>query len=396
VNVVNEMETRVVLIVGSGLAGWRTATELRRLGHKGVLTVLGAEQELPYDRPPLSKRVLAGVDDPSLTRLAGADTAAANGIALRLGARVATIGESHVELADGEQINWDELVIATGADPRRPAWVPVHPRVHLLRTLSDSLRLAEAMRAARSLVVIGGGFIGAEVAATARGLGLKVVLVELAPTIAHAAVGAQIGELLDDLHRSRGVDLRTSEAVSHMTTTSDEVVVTTASGTEIVADLAVVGLGVTPAVGILATRPDADLTNGIACDPDGRVEGWPGVWAVGDVARWRNTDGSEGIRREHWSSASDQAAAVAHGLLGLPVPPHLRTPPYVWSDQYDVKLQAFGRPDLADDGDWLVHQDGYGVWGHTRQGDLVAVVGVGTPRMLGAYRRAITANLTPA
>lgn len=386
----------MVLIVGAGLAGWRTATELRRLGHDDAITVLGAEQELPYDRPPLSKRVLAGVDDPSLTRLAGAATAAADGIDLRLGARVATVGASHVELADGERIDWDELVIATGAEPRRPAWVPVHPRVHLLRTLPDSLRLAAAMRAARSLVVIGGGFIGAEVAATARGLGLDVVLVELAPTIAHAAVGPEIGGLLDDLHRSHAVDLRTGEAVAHMKATADGVMVTTASGAEIVAELAVVGLGVTPAVDILATRPGADLAHGIACDPDGRVEGWPGVWAVGDVARWRNADGSEGSRREHWSSASDQAAAVAHGLLGLTVPAHLRTPPYVWSDQYDVKLQAFGRPELADDAAWLVRQDGHGVWGHTRKGDLVAVVGVGPPRMLGSYRRAVTANLAPA
>lgn len=386
----------MVLIVGAGLAGWRTATELRRLGHEGAITVLGAEQELPYDRPPLSKRVLAGEDDPSLTRLAGADTAAADGISLRLGARVTVVGDSHVELADGKRYDWDQLVIATGAEPRRPAWVPVHPRVHLLRTLPDALRLAEAMRTARSLVVIGGGFIGAEVAATARGLGLEVVLVELAPTIAHAAVGPQVGGLLDDLHRSRGVDLRTGEAVAHMTAATDGVVVTTASGTQIVADLAVVGLGVSPAVDIVAIRPGADLTNGIACDPDGRVEGWPGVWAVGDVARWRNADGSQGRRREHWSSASDQAAAVAHGLLGLAVPAHLRSLPYVWSDQYDVKLQAFGRPELADDADWLVREGGHGVWGHTRKGDLVAVVGVGPPRMLGGYRRAVAAALAPA
>jgi NADPH-dependent 2,4-dienoyl-CoA reductase/sulfur reductase-like enzyme len=381
-----------VVVVGGGLAGWRTAAELRRLGHEGPITVLAEESEPPYDRPPLSKRVLTGVDDPSVAHLTSPALAADLDIDLRLGARVTRLSDDRARTVDGDEVGWDALVLAMGAKPVRPSWVPDHPRVHYLRTMGDSLRLREALGANRSLVVVGGGFIGCEVAAAARELGLVVTVLESQPELALGALGAPVAGLLSQLHRSRGEQVVLGDPVAGMEVTdAGGVTVLLSSGAVVTADIAVVGLGVRPEAGLLGDCTP-DPAAGVLCDERGRVVGRSSVWAVGDVARWRSADGAE-VRREHWSSAVDQATVVAHDVLGLPMPAHLLGPPYVWSDQHGLKVQVLGRPDLADSEAWLVQEGGGGAYGYMRGARLVGVVTLGSPRLLAKHRARVTEEL---
>jgi NADPH-dependent 2,4-dienoyl-CoA reductase/sulfur reductase-like enzyme len=383
----------MVLVIGGGLAGWRTATELRRLGHTGELVILAGEDEMPYDRPPLSKRVLSGADRAEVARLATPDKVAELDIHVELGAWVDRVNDHSVTTRDGRDWEWDRLVVATGATPRRPDFVPAHPRVHMLRTLTDSRRLAEAWRTARSIVVVGGGFIGAEVAAAATAQGLVVTLVEAQSWVAERALGAPVAELLTSLHRDNGVDLRLGVAVQSLHADDGGVRVHLEAGASIVADLAVIGLGVVPHVELLAGG-DADITDGILCDHRGRVIGRDSTWAVGDVARWHEV-GGRAVRREHWSSAVDQASAAAHDLLGLDIPAELAVPPYVWSDQYGLKVQVLGHPDLADRDGWLDHETGsaVGAYGYWRGEALVGVVTIGPPRLMASHRRTVVQAL---
>ncbi|CAN5504125.1 FAD/NAD(P)-binding oxidoreductase [soil metagenome] len=379
-----------VVVVGGGLGGWRTATELRRLGHAGRLTVIGAEAHRPYDRPPLSKRVLAGVAEPHSAYLDDADSPASLDSDLRTGVRATSVAPGIVETSTG-RLPWDTLVVATGGEPRRPAFVPRHPRVHVLRTLDDAVALRADLLASASLVVVGGGFIGMEVAAAARSLGLRVTLVEAQPTLAQAAVGVELGQVLADVHRDHGVDVRAGAPVTTMSTSDDRVEVVLGDGTTLVADLAVVGLGIVPATGVLGGL-GLDLSDGVLCDREGRVAGLDGAWAVGDVARW--ADGLGGtLRREHWTTTADQASIVAHAVLGLDAPDHLRAPPYVWSDQHGLKVQQLGRPDLADAEGWLERNGSSGCYGYHRGEDLVAVATIGIPRLLAPYRRPVAEGL---
>lgn len=377
-----------VVILGAGLAGWRTAMELRRLGATESIIVIGRENEIPYDRPPLSKRLLSGEIDPSEIRLAGAADAADLGITLMLGRAVNSVTPASVILDQDQEIGWDTLVLATGAAPIVPAFVPQHRKVHTLRTLSDALALREACSVARSLVVVGGGFIGAEVAATARALGLDVTVVEARPHLAFDAVGPHVGSRLDELHRGHGVRVLVGDPVSRMAADDAGVRVETEAGQAISADQAVIGLGVRPNVGVMASL-GIDLSGGVACDDRGRVDGVPGAYAVGDVASWTQSGGAR-KRREHWSSASDQAVIVAHDLLGLEPPKHALGPPYAWSDQYGIKVQMLGRAELADRHGWIEQADGTGVYGYHRGDLLVAVTSVGPPRLLAKYRATVT------
>lgn len=379
-----------IVVVGAGLGGWRTATELRALGHAGSIVVVGEEPHRPYDRPPLSKQVLSGAMMPAETQLDRPELAVDLDIELRLGERVTRVTAGAVHTSR-DALAWDALVLATGGVPRRPRFVPRHDRVHVLRTLDDAVSLRAALLDADSIAIVGGGFIGMEVAAAARGLGVDVTLIEAQSTLAETAIGPAIGALLGELHVAHGVIVRTGVPVAAMMAGDAGVMIELADGTSCAADIALVGLGATPDLGPVGAL-GLDTTDGLLCDEVGRVVGLSGVRAVGDVARWRMPDGTS-TRHEHWSTTVDQAGIVAHSVLGLDIPEFLRPPSYVWSDQYGVKLQLLGRPTLADSEGWLERDGLSGAYGYRRGEHLVAVATLGTPRLMAVHRRAVVEGL---
>lgn len=340
------METpRQIVVVGASLAGLRACEALRGLGHDGKLVLVGAEARLPYDRPPLSKEILRGDWEPERVdlRREGYDDLA---MEIELGRRVVLLDPVRrmLTLDDGRSLDYDGLVVATGAIPKKLPGLARIEGVHVLRTLDDSLALrSELLRAAR-VVVVGAGFIGAEVAASARQMGLEVVMVEPQPVPLAHALGLHIGEICGELHRAHGVDLRCGVGVEGFETdpSGDRfAAVRLTNGSRVEADVAVVGIGVRPATDWLEGSGVA-LSDGILCDSRCRAS-VPGVVAAGDVARWHNELFDETMRVEHWSNAVEQASAAAAALLhGDDAAPY-RPVPSVWSDQHGVKIQTAGR-----------------------------------------------------
>ncbi len=379
-----------VVIVGGGLAGARTAEQLRRSGYTGRITIVSDEVHLPYDRPPLSKEVLRKeVDDVALKPREWYDE---QDITLRLGAAATgldTAGQT-VTLADGTALDYDELVIATGLVPRRIPAFPDLDGIRVLRSFDESLALREHASAARRAVVVGAGFIGCEVAASMRSLGVDVTLVEPQPTPLAAVLGEQIGELVARLHRDEGVDVRLGVGVAEVRGQGHVDTVVLTDGTELAADLVVVGIGSRPATEWLAGS-GVEVDNGVVCDEAGRTSA-PNVWALGDVASWRDATGHQ-ARVEHWSNVADQARVVVPAMLGQDVPTNAVVP-YFWSDQYDVKIQCLGEPE-ATDTVHLVEDDGRKFLAYyERDGVLVGVVGGGMPGKVMKVRAKI-ASATP-
>ncbi|MGH3971168.1 MAG: NAD(P)/FAD-dependent oxidoreductase, partial [Mycobacterium sp.] len=290
-----------IVIVGGGLAAARTSEQLRRASYTGPLTIISDEVHLPYDRPPLSKEVLRSeVDDVTLKPRAYYDE---HNITLRLGSAATGLDTTArtVTLDDGSVLGYDELVIATGLVPRRIPAFPDLDGIRMLRSVDESLALRRHASAARHAVIVGAGFIGCEVAASLRGLGVDVVLVEPQPTPLASVLGVQIGELVARLHRAEGVDVRTGVGVAEVRGHGhvDSVVLT--DGTEVTADLVVVGIGSRPATDWL-DGSGIEIDNGVICDAAGRTS-TPNVWALGDVASWRNPMGHQ-VRVEHWSNVA--------------------------------------------------------------------------------------------
>ncbi|MFE3293037.1 NAD(P)/FAD-dependent oxidoreductase [Rhodococcus sp. NPDC059234] len=368
-----------IVIVGAGLAGLRTAEELRRAGYDGELVLLGEESHPPYDRPPLSKEVVRGeVDDVTLKP---AEFFTEQRIELRLGTRAVGLDTPArtVALADGSSLGYDELVIATGLTPRRIPGLADLEGVHVLRTLEDSRGLRAELTAGRTALVVGAGFIGCELAASMRKSGLEVILVEPQPTPLASVLGEQVGALVARLHKDEGVDLRTGTGLSELLGEQRVTGAVLGDGSEVRADLVVVGIGSNPVTGWLADSgielaAPAD-GGGVLADESGRTSD-PHVWAAGDVAAWRHPEGEQ-RRVEHWSNAGEQAQALAHALVGGDRPVVPAQVPYFWSDQYDVKIQALGEP-AATDTVHVVRDDGRKfVAYYERDGRLVAVVGGG-------------------
>lgn len=340
---------RRVTIVGGSLGGLRTAQALRTEGFDGDIRIVSAEEHLPVDRPPLSKQVLAGTWDPDRARLRGADDVAAEWI---LGRRAVTLDVAGhaVTLDDGTTVDADAVVIACGATPRRlPAAVapPGLDGVHTLRTLGDCLALRADLLSDGRVVVIGAGFIGAEVASTARAVGRDVTVVEALPIPLERVLGPVMGARCGQLQRDHGVDLRCGVGVAGLRAAGGRVTgVVLADESVIDADVVVVGIGVVPDVGWLEGS-GLSIADGVVCDS--RCRAAPGVVAVGDVARWFHEDYGFDLRVEHWTNASEQAAAAAATLLrGDSAPPY--TPnPYFWSDQFGTKIQFVGHSRSGDD-----------------------------------------------
>ncbi|WP_055717710.1 NAD(P)/FAD-dependent oxidoreductase, partial [Streptomyces torulosus] len=322
---------RTVAVVGASLAGLSAARSLRKQGYDGRLVVIGDELHRPYDRPPLSKEFLSGV-------LGETDLALeTDGEDLRaewlLGTRAVGLDarERTVRLADGGSVRADGIVIATGAAARQLPGSEGLAGVHVLRTLDDARALRDELAGGGRLVVIGGGFIGAEVASTASALGLDVTVVEAAPTPLAGPLGEEMGRIVSALHTDHGVRLLCGVGVKGLSGEARVDAVLLEDGRTIPADIVVVGVGARPCVEWLEGSGIA-LDNGVTCGADGRTS-LAGVVAVGDCASWYDPRAGHHRRVEHWTGAQERpAAAVATLLAGGAVEPGVPRPPYFWSD----------------------------------------------------------------
>lgn len=339
-----------IVIVGASLAGLRAAETLRQLGHDGPITIVGDEGRMPYDRPPLSKQLLTGKASAEDTVLPVPGDLGADWL---LGAPATGLDPSRrrVVLDGGEELDYDGLVIATGARPRLLPSAPPGPGVHYLRTLEDALRLRKDLDSSRALAVIGAGFIGLEVACSAQDLGVPTVVLEALPVPLERSLGPYVGRAVMGWHRSKGTDLRVGVGVDGILGPEAGVPgrprgVRLSDGSVVPADTVVVGVGVAPATGWLSGS-GLDLADGVRCD------GWlralsggravPGIVAAGDVARWDHPGYGESVRVEHWTNATESGEAAARTLLlGEGAEPFAPTP-YFWSDQHGMKLQFVGR-----------------------------------------------------
>lgn len=384
-----------IVIVGASLGGLRTAQALRGRGKfEGAITLIGAEPHYPYDRPPLSKQVLSGEWAPERALLETPDAVDALGLDLRLGTRAEglDLDARAVMLEGGGRAPFDALVIATGAAPRTLPNTPDLAGIHTLRTIDDSLRIRAALAEGPRVAVVGAGFIGAEVAAVARSAGLEVTLIEALPAPLANAAGATVGEACAALHRAHGVDVRCDAPVAGFEGSGRVERVRLADGSAVDADLVVVGIGVAPATGWLEGS-GLTLDDGVLCDETCAAA--PGVYAVGDVARWRNPVFGEAMRVEHWTNVIHQSRHVARNLLaeaGEARP--FATVPYVWSDQYDASIQALGHPRPDDEAEVLhgaIERLEF-VAVYWRDGVIVGGITFNMPQQLAACRPLIEAR----
>ena len=411
-------ESSHIVIVGGGLAGWKSAEELRRAGFDGRLTMLSEEAHRPYDRPPLSKRMLKVDVDPKPFPLWHEESneeslrlellSGARAVGLEPGAvRIETIGpDGSVEPGT---VAYDALVIATGVRARELPALAGHPRVHLLRTFDDVLRLRAALETSSSLLVVGAGFIGAEVATAAHDRGLAVTVIEALQVPYARNLGELMGGISGRLAARYGVTLKTGTGVEAVLDSTDSVKVQLADASTLEADIAVVGIGTVVNAEWLASL--ADWSRGVPCDEHGRVlgapDGYGALYALGDVAAWHDDAHGDHTRFEHWTTAVEQAPILAAALLGDLGGTQSAQPepmvPYFWSDQYGRKIQLMGRPGLADSVEILHGEEPADlsapgprklVAGYFDGDELVAVATISAPVLLGKYRPLLVERAT--
>ncbi|GLZ82075.1 ferredoxin [Actinorhabdospora filicis] len=326
-----------VLIVGAGLAGTRAAETLRAEGFGGRVVLIGGETHRPYDRPPLSKAYLNGAPADEVY-LHDEGWYAEQGIELLLGRPATSLrrADHTVELADGAHLRYDRLLLATGASARR---LPLPGDVHYLRDFGDSTALRETLIKGGRIVLVGGGWIGLEVAAAARGYGCDVTVIEPQPTPLYGVLGAEIGAHFADAHRAHGVDFRLGASVSAFDVDGNRVTaVLTDSGDRVEADAVVVGVGAVPNTA-LAAEAGLSVDNGIVVGEDFRTDD-PHVYAVGDAASQYRSFYGRHVRVEHWANALDGGPAAARSILGLPA--GFDPVPFFYSDQYDLGMEYAG------------------------------------------------------
>ena len=376
------------VVVGASLAGIHAVEGLRDAGFDGDVTLVGAEDTLPYDRPPLSKASLRLGPAAEAILLRPAAWYNEHAVDLRLGRTAVRLdlASSSVVLDDGREISYDGLILATGSAAR-----PLETRAdagpaHVLRTVGDCARLHARMRRGEHLVIIGAGFIGLEVAATATMMGLDVSVVELAPVPLHRVLGAEVGRWFERYHAAHGIRMYCGAGVEAIETDGRRSKVRLLDGTVLAADVLVAGVGARPVIGWLRDS-GLRLTDGIACDPFLRTSA-PNVFAAGDIARWHNTLFDEDLRVEQWTNAVEQGRYAAESLLGVAEQPYAAVP-YFWSDQFDAKMRFVGVANAAQD----VHIDEAGpdvlVALFGRDGLLRGALCVNAPRKLARYRQAI-------
>jgi 3-phenylpropionate/trans-cinnamate dioxygenase ferredoxin reductase subunit len=378
-----------VVVVGASAAGLAAAEGLRREGFGGSLTLIGEEHHLPYDRPPLSKQLLSGEWEADRLRLRDGAAIEALDLDLRLGVRAESLdtGNREVVLADGERVGYDALVVATGASARRLPGTEGVSGVHVLRTLEDALAFREALRARPRLVIVGSGFVGAEAAAVARASGAEVTMVTDVAVPLADALGPELGRMLSDVHLEHGVRIVAGVLVQEVLAAGGRAAgVRLADGSVVEADEVLVGIGARPGT---AWLEDSGLTIGNGVECDAALYAGHGVWAAGDVARWLHPRTGELTRIEHRTNAAEQGLAVARNILAgsgnaAPFDPV----PYVWSDQYDLKIQIYGSTRGADQVRIVEGslEDRKLVALYGKAGRVCGVVGVNLPRATRAHR----------
>lgn len=369
-----------VVIVGAGHAGGRAAEALRSAGYKGRVTLIGSETYPPYERPPLSKELLAGAIPLEKTFLRPAEYYAEADIELKLGSTVAAIDRAaqRLELEAGGSIPYDTLLLTTGARAR-PLALPggKGPRVFYLRDIDDSLALRERLKEGVRLAVIGAGFIGLEVAATARKRGAEVVVLEVAAQPLARVAAPELGEFVGALHRLKGVDLRTGVKVTSIEDMGDRLRLAIEGADPIFADYAAIGIGAQPNTE-LAAKAGVETRDGVVVDAFGRSSD-PAIYAAGDVTRHLNPLLGRHIRLEAWQNAQNQAIAVAKVIGGGS--DAFSEVPWFWTDQYEMNLQMAGAPDRWDQLVWRGEptDPGFTVF-HLLDGKVVAAVTVNNAR----------------
>jgi NADPH-dependent 2,4-dienoyl-CoA reductase/sulfur reductase-like enzyme len=331
-----------VVIVGAGLAGAKTAEALRDGGYTGAITLFGAERDLPYERPPLSKSHLMGKSPFEDAIVHPREWYDERDITLQLGTEVTAVRPetSEVELADGSRVAYGALVLATGSEPRRlPLPGADAPNVHTLRTRQDSETLRDLFGPDRRLVIIGAGWIGLEVAAAAREAGTAVTILETAEVPLMAVLGREMGAVFAGLHREHAVDLRLGAQVRAITTADAAATgVELADGEQLPADAVLVAVGAAPRLD-LAASAGLELGSGVLVDAAMRSSN-PDIYAVGDIAEQEHPLLGRRVRVEHWANALNQPAAAAAAILGKPA--SYDNLPYFYTDQYDLGMEYVG------------------------------------------------------
>ena len=376
-----------VVVIGASLAGLRAAETLRQKGFVGSVTVVGAELHRPYDRPPLSKKLLSGEWEPDRIQLRQPDSFDDLDVEWKFGVAASRLrpADQQIDLSDGNSLGFDGLIIATGATPRRLPEQGRYQHVHVLRTLDDALGVRQQIsEGGKRVVVIGAGFIGLEVAAIARQLDNEVIVLEGGSAPLVRGLGAVMGAVVADIHRARGIDVRCGVTVDGLTAAGIRV-----DGEELMADVVVVGIGVVPATQWLDDS-GLELRDGIVCDQMLRAA--PGIYAAGDVARWPNPLFDEEMRVEHWTNAAEQGALAAGNLLavaaGENAEPYAPVP-FFWSDQLDHRIQFLGRS--APDDEVVIGAgsvaDGKLLALYGRSGKLHGAFGLNAPRWVMPMRK---------
>jgi NADPH-dependent 2,4-dienoyl-CoA reductase/sulfur reductase-like enzyme len=390
---VTELDPHLV-VVGASLAGLRAVEAARRAGFAAAITLVGAEEHLPYDRPPLSKEFLTATEAPGPTILREETFLRDElNITLRLGATATGLDTKERTLrlgADEDPLRYTALVIATGATPRTLPGANGLAGVHVLRSLDDARQIRTALDAGARTVVVGAGFIGSEIASSARQRGSTVTVVEAMPTPLARPVGEHMGAALAGLHERHGTSLRCGVGVEALEGTDHVTAVRLADGSRIEADLVVVGVGVTPNTDWLADS-GLELGNGIECDTTLRTSA-PGVYAAGDLASWHNPLFDARMRLEHWTIAAEQGGAAGRNAIDPANATAYSTVPYFWSDWYGKRIQFVGVAGGADEVKVVAGDvDGDGFLTLYRRGDqLVGALGLEQRSQIMKYRMMIS------
>jgi NADPH-dependent 2,4-dienoyl-CoA reductase/sulfur reductase-like enzyme len=380
-----------LVVVGASVAGLAACEALRDAGWDGEIALVGAEHHAPYDRPPLSKQLLLGTMDAHDLELRGPDELDALELDMRLG-RTATalnVAARSVKIDDGTTLAGRGVILATGSRPLRLPGQPLEPPFFELRTLDDALAVRAALDRAERVVIIGAGFIGLEAAAAARAAGCEVIVLEAAERPMGRLFARELAEPLVALHASRGIDLRCGARVGRLTASaSGSARVEIADAPALEADAVLVGVGAVPAVDWLGCS-GLDVRGGVRCDA--ALGAAPGVWAIGDIARWEHPLFGQ-IRVEHWTTAREHAQVAARNVLWSLRRQGARAVagavPYFWSDQHGVKIQMAGWPAGARQVE-EVTEEGRRLFRLGRGGRLVAALSWDWPRRLAHERRAI-------